>query len=101
MDTPRVGFVGLGAMGSRMASRLVDAGYAVVVHNRTRTREAEVVHRGATPASSPREVAARTDIVVGCLLDDDAIRQVYLGEAGMAAAGPPGPALIGRPALFP
>jgi 3-hydroxyisobutyrate dehydrogenase-like beta-hydroxyacid dehydrogenase len=101
MDTPRVGFVGLGAMGSRMASRLVDAGYAVVVHNRTRRREVEVVQRGATPASSRREVAARTDIVVGCLLDDDAIREVYLGEAGMAAAARPGQVFIEHATFSP
>jgi 3-hydroxyisobutyrate dehydrogenase-like beta-hydroxyacid dehydrogenase len=86
MDAPRVGFVGLGAMGSRMGLRLVDAGFVVVVHNRTRAREAELVRRGATPASSPREVAAMADIVVGCLLDDDAVRQVYLGDTGMAGS---------------
>jgi 3-hydroxyisobutyrate dehydrogenase-like beta-hydroxyacid dehydrogenase len=84
MDAPRIGFVGLGAMGSRMASRLVDAGYDVIVHNRTPGPEAELVRRGAESVSSPRAVAAGADVVVGCLLDDDAVRQVYLGEAGIA-----------------
>jgi len=85
MDAPRVGFVGLGAMGSRMASRLVAAGYNVVVHNRTRGRETDLVGHGASAVSSPADVAANADIVFGCLLDDDALRQVYLGDSGMVA----------------
>ncbi len=85
MDAPRVGFVGLGAMGSRMASRLVDAGYDVIVHNRTRGRETDLVERGAAPVHSPADVVANTDIALGCLLDDDAVRQVYLGDTGMVA----------------
>jgi 3-hydroxyisobutyrate dehydrogenase-like beta-hydroxyacid dehydrogenase len=89
IDAPRVGFVGLGAMGSRMASRLVDAGYDVIVHNRTRGREADLVQRGASSATTPCAVAAGADIVVGCLLDDDALRQVYLGEDGMVATARP------------
>ncbi|MDQ1697658.1 MAG: 2-hydroxy-3-oxopropionate reductase [Frankiaceae bacterium] len=101
VDAPRIGFVGLGAMGSRMASRLVDAGYAVVVHNRTRTRETELVQRGATPASSPREVASLADIVVGCLLDDDAVRQVYLGTAGLAGAARRGQVFIEHATFSP
>jgi 3-hydroxyisobutyrate dehydrogenase-like beta-hydroxyacid dehydrogenase len=83
MDAPRIGFVGLGAMGSRMATRLVGAGYDVIVHNRTRGRETAVVERGASSVNSPADVAAHADIVVGCLLDDDALRQVYLGDTGI------------------
>lgn len=98
---PRVGFVGLGAMGSRMAERLVDAGFDVVVHNRTRARETQLVRRGATPASSPHDVAASADIVVGCLLDDDAVRQVYLGEAGLAATARRGQIFIEHATFSP
>ncbi|MDT7550327.1 MAG: 3-hydroxyisobutyrate dehydrogenase, partial [Actinomycetota bacterium] len=90
MDSPRIGFIGLGAMGSRMARRLVDAGYDVTVHNRTRSRETELLSCGATAASSPAELAAEADIVVGCLLDDSAVEQVYRGEAGLIASARPG-----------
>ncbi len=98
---PRVGVVGLGAMGGRMAERLVDAGFDVVVHNRTRERESELVRRGATPAASPREVAATADVVVGCLLDDDAVWQVYLGAEGMIGTARQGQVFIEHATFSP
>src|SRR4051794_29847192 len=101
MVAPRVGFVGLGAMGSRMAARLVDAGYDVIVHNRTRHREADLVRRGARSAASPRALVPDVNIVVSCLLDDDAVREVYLGPAGMAAAARPGQVFIEHATFSP
>jgi 3-hydroxyisobutyrate dehydrogenase-like beta-hydroxyacid dehydrogenase len=101
MDTPRVGFIGLGAMGSRMAGRLVGAGFDVTVHNRTRSRETELVSRGATAASSPAELAASTDIVVGCLLDDAAIENVYRGEDGLIGSARPGQVFIEHATFSP
>jgi 3-hydroxyisobutyrate dehydrogenase-like beta-hydroxyacid dehydrogenase len=101
MDSPRIGFIGLGAMGSRMARRLVDAGYDVTVHNRTRSRETELLSCGATAASSPAELAAEADIVVGCLLDDSAVEQVYRGEAGLIASARPGQVFIEHATFSP
>jgi 3-hydroxyisobutyrate dehydrogenase-like beta-hydroxyacid dehydrogenase len=83
---PVVGFVGLGAMGSRMAGRLLEHGYDVVVHNRTREREQPLVVRGARPADSPADVARAADIVLGCLLHDAAVEEVYCGPDGLVAA---------------
>jgi 3-hydroxyisobutyrate dehydrogenase-like beta-hydroxyacid dehydrogenase len=82
-----IGFIGLGAMGIGMASRLLDGGHEVVVHNRTRERERELVTRGARPAASPREVAESCDLVLSCLLDDEAVRQVYRELAEVARPG--------------
>jgi 3-hydroxyisobutyrate dehydrogenase len=85
----RVGFVGLGAMGSRMAGRLLDAGYELVVWNRTPAKMASLVERGAVPAESPADVARRAEAVITMVADPDALQSVTEGSSGLAAgAGP-------------
>ena len=78
-----VGFVGLGAMGSRMAGRLREAGYPLVVYNRSPERAAALDAAGAEAVATPAQVAERAQIVCGCLLDGDAIEQVYGGPDGL------------------
>src|SRR5438128_1228854 len=101
MDAPRIGFLGLGAMGSRMAGRLLDAGFALTVHNRTRARETELIHRGAASASSPAVLAASSDVVISCLLDDGAIEQVYRGDDGLISAARRGQVFIEHATFSP
>lgn len=81
-----VGFVGLGAMGSRMATRLLDAGYPLVVYNRSLDRAAAVGRAGAEIVATPAQVADRSDVICGCLLHGDAIEQVYAGHEGLIGA---------------
>ena len=77
----RVGFVGLGIMGSRMAANLARAGHELTVFNRTRaTAEAWVAEHGGTVAGSPAEVGAAADIVISMVVDGDQVREVLLGE---------------------
>src|SRR5256885_2475457 len=64
VSLPRIGFIGLGGMGGRMASRLLDAGYRVTVYNRTRRRAEALERIGAQVADSPRALAASADIVL-------------------------------------
>jgi 3-hydroxyisobutyrate dehydrogenase len=78
-----VGFVGLGAMGSRMAARLREVRYPLVVYNRSPERVAALVAAGAEAVATPAQVAERAQIVCGCLLDGDAIEQVYGGPDGL------------------
>ena len=59
---PRVGVIGLGGMGSRMASRLLNAGYHVTVYNRTRSRAEDLTQLGASIAESPRELSRSADV---------------------------------------
>jgi 3-hydroxyisobutyrate dehydrogenase-like beta-hydroxyacid dehydrogenase len=59
------------------------------------------VSRGATAASSPAELAASTDIVVGCLLDDSAVDQVYRGEGGLIGSARPGQVFIEHATFSP
>jgi 2-hydroxy-3-oxopropionate reductase len=77
---PRTGFIGLGIMGLPMAVNLVEAGYPLTVHNRSRGAVEELSARGATPADSPREVAAKSEVVITMLPDVEA---VVLGPGGV------------------
>ena len=101
MNAPRIGFLGLGAMGSRMAGRLLDAELPLTVYNRTRSRETALTERGASSASSPADIAATSDIVLSCLLDDAAIEEVYRGEEGLIGAARPGQVFIEHATFSP
>ncbi len=59
-----IAFIGLGAMGSRTAGRLVDVGHQVVVWNRTPTKTQQLAGHGAEPAGSPAEAAGRANVVM-------------------------------------
>lgn len=80
-----VAVVGLGAMGSRIAHRLLDAGHDVLIWNRTPTRMAQLVDRGATPVQIPAEAARRADAVLTMVSDAQALQDVTEGPVGIAA----------------
>jgi 3-hydroxyisobutyrate dehydrogenase-like beta-hydroxyacid dehydrogenase len=81
----KLGFIGLGAMGSRTAARLVDAGHEVVVWNRTPDKAAALTERGASAGSNPADVAAHSELVLTMLADPSALRDVVEGPEGLAA----------------
>jgi 3-hydroxyisobutyrate dehydrogenase len=89
LNAARLGFIGIGLMGSPMVLRLRERGHAVTVWNRDPARMAEVVAAGAMPAASPRAVAAASDIVLLCVLNTEAVSDCVWGEAGVAAAAGP------------
>jgi 3-hydroxyisobutyrate dehydrogenase-like beta-hydroxyacid dehydrogenase len=78
-----VAVVGLGAMGSRIARRLLDAGYQVVAWNRTSARAEELA--GALVAASPADAARRADVVLTMVADPAALEAVSEGADGIAA----------------
>jgi 3-hydroxyisobutyrate dehydrogenase-like beta-hydroxyacid dehydrogenase len=80
-----VAVVGVGAMGSRIARRLLDAGHELVVWNRTAGKAAPLVEAGAVAAATPAEAAARAEVVLTMVADPAALRDVTEGEAGVAA----------------
>jgi len=79
----RIGFIGLGIMGRPMAGHLAEAGYAVTVWNRTRSKMTPLVERGATPGESPKDVAARSDIAITMVADTPDVLDVILGPEGV------------------
>jgi 3-hydroxyisobutyrate dehydrogenase-like beta-hydroxyacid dehydrogenase len=80
-----VAVVGLGAMGSRIARRLLGAGHDVVVWNRSPAEVEELAELGATPAASPAAAADRSEAIVSMVSDPAALEEVSEGPAGIAA----------------
>ena len=85
----RVGFIGLGGMGSGMAANLLKAGHALTVYNRTAAKAEALVGDGAALAKIPGE-AARGDVVITMLADDAAVEAVVFGSDGVLAGLKPG-----------
>lgn len=81
----KLGFLGLGIMGSPMARNLLKGGFDVTVWNRTPERAAILAAEGASVASMPQEVTARCDLTFAMLADPAAAREVALGASGAAA----------------
>jgi 3-hydroxyisobutyrate dehydrogenase len=84
---PRLGLVGLGIMGAPIGRRLRHQGYELTVWNLEPEYFDRVRDSGATWAESPAEVWKACDIVLVCVLGDDAIESVCFGDAGFATAG--------------
>src|SRR5262249_14061719 len=98
---PTLGFVGLGAMGGRMAKRLLDAGHPVVGYNRTRSRAAWLIEAGMRGADSPRAVAEAADVVFSMVTDTGALEAVTAGPAGLLAGLRPGAAHVEMSTVSP
>jgi 3-hydroxyisobutyrate dehydrogenase-like beta-hydroxyacid dehydrogenase len=81
-----VGLIGLGNMGTAIAERVLEAGYPLVVQNRSLEKAAPYVDRGATLADTPTELAEEVDVVLTSLADDEAFKHV--AEKVLAAAHP-------------
>ncbi len=79
---PAVGMIGLGLMGKPMAANLMKAGFSVVVWNRTRAKADDLVRAGAKPASTPREAAAASDVLITIVSDPPALEEVLWGAEG-------------------
>jgi 2-hydroxy-3-oxopropionate reductase len=101
MPKPTIGFIGLGIMGKPMASNLLAAGYAMVVHSRSPAPVDELVAAGATGALSPREVAGRCDLVITMLPDSPDVEQVALGPDGLIEGVRPGLIYIDMSTIAP
>jgi 3-hydroxyisobutyrate dehydrogenase len=97
----KVGFVGMGHMGSSMARRLLAAGYPVAVYDRTAARAAELAKQGATATATPRELAFGSQVVMVCVTNDDAQRAVMFGPDGALAGLAPGSMVIDLSTVSP
>ena len=84
-----VAVVGVGAMGSRMARRLLDAGYEVLVWNRSPERLGPLLELGAVATATPREAAERAEVLLTMLADPQALQAVTEGENGIAGGASP------------
>ena len=95
MSQPTIGFIGLGLMGGNMVENLQKRGFPVVVMDLNPDAVQRVLDRGnAQEASSPRELAEKSDIVQLCVTTSDAVESLVYGENGLLAGMKPGSVLI-------
>jgi 3-hydroxyisobutyrate dehydrogenase-like beta-hydroxyacid dehydrogenase len=80
-----LGYIGLGAMGGRMANRLIDKGHTVTGYNRTRSRAQWLIDRGLKWADSPRAVAEAADVIFVMVTDSKSLDAVSSGPDGFLA----------------
>ena len=99
--TQSIGIIGLGIMGSPMASNLLKAGFRVTVHNRTASKMEDLIKQGAQGAPSPEEVARSTEVVITMVTDSPDVEQVVLGPQGVIHGVRPGSVVIDMSSISP
>ena len=100
-EKKRIGFIGLGLMGSRMAMNILKAGFPLTVWNRTREKMRPLLEAGAEGASSPKEVAERSDIIINIVTDSPDVEEVLLGPQGVIHGARPGLIVIDMSTISP
>jgi 3-hydroxyisobutyrate dehydrogenase len=101
MKNPRIGFIGLGIMGSSMARNLLKAGFQLTVYNRSRPPLDLLVSAGAKSAPSPKAVAERSDLVITMVTDSEAVEEVVMGPGGVVEGAHEGLVLIDMSTISP
>jgi 3-hydroxyisobutyrate dehydrogenase len=97
----KVGFVGLGTMGAPMARNLMNAGFDVTVHNRTRDKEEPLAKLGAQRAEAPADAARGADVVVVMVADTPDVEQVLFGDNGVASGADAGTIVVDMSTISP
>jgi len=97
----KIAFLGLGQMGTPMATRLLEGGHHVTVWDRTPERTAPLVERGALAATSPADAGAGVDIAITMLATPEALEQVVFGNEGLAGGLGPGQVFIDMSTVGP
>lgn len=96
-----VAFIGLGTMGIPMALNIINAGFDLTVHNRTREKEEAPANAGARRAGSPREAAAGAEVVITCVSDTPDVEAVILGENGVVHGAEAGSIVVDMSTISP
>jgi len=97
----QIGFVGLGIMGRPMSRNLLKAGYSVVVYDVVAAAVADVVQSGATSASSGKDAAAQSDVIVTMLPDGPDVEAAVLGAEGILEGAKPGSVVVDMSSISP
>ena len=97
----QLGFVGVGAMGSRIVRRLLAGGYKVAVYDLSPEKAEALVIDGATVSNSLADLASTAEIILSCLTNDEAVRRVYLGPDGLLFHAAPGTVILEMSTIRP
>lgn len=97
----KIGLIGLGVMGQGIASNILKAGYPLTIYNRTSEKVEEFVQKGAKQASTPREVAENSEILIIMVWDVPALKTVMEGSDGVVAGAHKGLTVIDMSTMMP
>ena len=97
----KIGWIGLGNMGSPMSQRLISAGFPVTVYNRSKAKEEALKLKGATVASTPRILMEQVDVIIIMVTDDQAIREIFTGDDGLLGTKTNGKIIINMSTVSP
>jgi 3-hydroxyisobutyrate dehydrogenase-like beta-hydroxyacid dehydrogenase len=100
-DQVKLGFIGLRNMGSRIAQRLLGHEYQLSVYDRNPVKAETIAAQGGTTAKSIQELASTVDVVLSCLTNDDAARNVYTGAEGVFSGARPGTVVLEMSTISP
>jgi 3-hydroxyisobutyrate dehydrogenase len=100
-NTTRLGYIGLGGMGSRIAARLLAAGYEVSTFDQNPAKRDALKAKGARASESVSGLTRSVDVVLSCLTDDQAVRDVYFGAGGVLENAKPETVVIEMSTILP
>ena len=81
----KIGIIGTGMLGEAVGLHLLDSGYSVSVYNRTKSKTKNLEEKGADVAELPSVVAESSDLIITCVKDADAVKQVLFGQGGVVS----------------
>jgi 3-hydroxyisobutyrate dehydrogenase-like beta-hydroxyacid dehydrogenase len=100
-DQVKVGFIGLGNMGSRIAQRLLDHGYQLYVYDLDLSKAESFAAQSGVVSKSIVELARTVDVVLSCLTNDEAVHSVYTGPEGVFTGARPGTVVLEMSTISP
>src|ERR1700730_7002251 len=99
--TTRIGFIGLGLMGSRLTRRLHSSGWKVQAWNRSSDAAKSLARDGVTIASSVANLVADSEVILSSLTDDAAVQSVYFDNGGVFSSATPGTIILAMSTASP
>ena len=100
-DQVKIGFLGLGNRGSRIAFRLLDHGYRLSAYDRDPAKAQAITAHGGGVSQSIQELARTSDVLLSCLTNDEAVRSVYRAPTGVLAGARPGTVVLEMSTISP
>jgi 3-hydroxyisobutyrate dehydrogenase-like beta-hydroxyacid dehydrogenase len=100
-DQVKLGFIGLGNMGSRIARRLLDHGYQLSAYDMDPAKAKAIAAQGGVVAKNILELARTSDVLLSSLTNDEAVRSVYTGPEGAFSGARPGTVVLEMSTISP
>ena len=101
MATTKIGWIGLGKMGIPMSQSLINAGFPLVVYNRSKEKSESLKSSGVHVASTPAALIEQAEVVIIMVTDDKAVNDIFKGDNGLLSAGTSGKIIINMSTVSP